>query len=318
MRAVFALVLVVGMALAGAAVYMVQTYMGQTEAALARANAFREKTGKLVQVYAVNKAMKFGDPLTAADVVLVYVQEAKLPAGAFLYVEPETAAAKTAAPAAATAPQPVAAKSGAAKTGEPVKAAGPLFPADSDKPRFLMRSVEPNEILLASRVTEPGEAASLTGKLERGMRAFQIKVDTSSGVQSFVMPDAFIDIYWTGTGGDVSGEITRLIESAIKVIAVDQASGEGQMVAGNARTVTVAATPEQVGRLAQAQATGRLTMSLVGSSDDAVEGLVEIDRDKLLGVEKKAEVVEAAAPQVCTIKTRKGDAVVEVPIPCTN
>ncbi|MBE2277642.1 MAG: Flp pilus assembly protein CpaB [Rhodobacteraceae bacterium] len=315
MRAVFALVLVVGMALAGAAVYMVQTYMGQTEAALARANAFREKTGKLVQVYAVNKSMKFGDPLTAADVVPVYIQEAKLPAGAFLYTDP----AKAAVPAttATTAPQPVAAKSDAPKTGE-LAAAGPLFPADTDKPRFLMRSVEPNEILLASRVTEPGEAASLTGKLERGMRAFQIKVDTSSGVQSFVMPDAFIDIYWTGTGGDVSGEITRLIESAVTVIAVDQASGEGQMVAGNARTVTVAATPEQVGRLAQAQATGRLTMSLVASPDDAVEGLVEIDRDKLLGVEKKAEVVEAAAPEVCTIKTRKGDAVVEVPIPCTN
>lgn len=322
MRAVFALVLVVGMALAGVAVYMAQSYMGQTEAALARATAFREKTGKLVQVYAAKEGMAFGDPLTPEDVAPVYVQEAMLPAGAFLYTDPEKAAAVAAASATGTTgtgttgtPAPKAAKGAAPAV---LAATDPLFPADSDKPRYLMRSVEANEILLVTRVTAPGEAASLTGKLDKGMRAFQVKVDTSSGVQSFVMPDTYIDIYWTGVGADVSGEVTRLIESAVKVIAVDQASGEGQMVTGNARTVTVAASPEQVARLAQAQATGQLTMSLVASAEDAVSGLVEVDRDGLLGIEAKPEVIEAAAPEVCTIKTRKGDAVVEVPIPCTN
>lgn len=318
MRAVFALVLVVGMALAGVAVYMAQTYMGQTEAALAKANALREKTGRLVQVYAVKQAMVFGDPLTPEDVDLVYVQEARLPAGAFVYTDPAKAAAPASASATAGAPAPKAAKDAAEAPPATLAATDPLFPADQDKPRFLLRSVEANEIVLATRVTEPGEAASLTGKLEKGMRAFQVKVDTSSGVQSFIMPDTFIDIYWTGVGGDVSGEMTRLIESAVKVIAVDQASGEGQMVSGNARTVTVAASPEQVARLAQAQATGRLTMSLVASAEDAVSGLVEVNRDGLLGIEAKPEVIEAAAPEVCTIKTRKGDAVVEVPIPCTN
>ena len=79
MRAVFALVLVVGMALAGVAVYMAQGYLAQTEAELARATALQEKTGSLVQVYAVNKSMKFGDPLTKADVSVIYVQEKFLP-----------------------------------------------------------------------------------------------------------------------------------------------------------------------------------------------------------------------------------------------
>lgn len=309
MRAVFALVLLVGMALAGVAVYMAQGYMSQTEAALARATELQRKTGRLVQVYAVKTAMKFGDPLTAEHVQPVYVQEQLVPNGAFLVVQPEQAAAKPAA-----APTP-------ANPDEPAKpgpAAGPLFPTDTDKPRFLARSVEPNEILLASRVTEPGEAASLTGKLDKGMRAFQVKIDVASGVSSFIMPEAFIDIYWTGVAsGDVSGEVTRLIESAVRVIAVDSASGEGQMATGNARTVTVAVTAEQVARLAQAQATGRLAMSLVASAEDAENGLVEVDRNKLLGVEKQeAAVVEAA--QVCTIKTRKGPDVIEVPIPCTN
>ena len=107
---------------------------------------------------------------------------------------------------------------------------GPLFPENDDKPRFIMRGMEPNEIILASRVTEPGQMAGLIGKLEKGMRAFQIKVDTASGVAGFVQPDDRIDIYWTGVGsGSINGEVTRLIESSIRIIAVDQASGEGQV-----------------------------------------------------------------------------------------
>ncbi len=297
MRAIFALVLVLGMALAGVAVYMAQGYMNQTEAALTRATEINRRTGKLVQVYAVKKAMKFGDPLTRDDVQAVYVQESRLPAGTFAYVDPA---------------QP------ASGTAESDQMASALFPADEERPRYLLRSMEANEIVLASRVTEPGRPASLTGKLAQGMRAFQVKVDTSSGVQGFVLPDSFIDIYWTGTGADVSGEVTRMIESAVRVIAVDQASDDGQMALGNARTVTVAATPEQVARLAQAQATGRLSMSLVATPEDAVAGLIQVNRNDLLGVEKQPEVQEAAAPEVCTVKTRKGDAVVEVPIPCTN
>ncbi len=306
MRAVFALVLVLGMALAGVAVYMAQGYMSQTQSALAKATAFREKTGKLVEVYAVNKPLKYGDPLTKDDVVSVYVQEKFLPAGAFRVPKEGDTAAAT--PAAAPA-----------KKGDPAPVVvPPLFGDNQQKPRFIMRSMEQNEILLVSRVTEPGEVAGLTGKLGKGMRAFQIKVDVASGVAGFVAPDDHIDIYWTGSSNtSVSGDVTRLIESAIRVIAVDQASGEGQMLAGNARTVTVAGTPEQVARLAQAQATGRLAMSLVASPEDAVSGLVEVDSNSLLGIQQQEVVVEQA-PEVCTIKTRKGADVVEMPIPCTN
>lgn len=305
MRVVFALVLVAGMALAAMAVFLAQNYMSQTEAALNAATEMQRKTGRLVQVYAVNKPMKFGTPLTKDDVQTVWVQAQVLTNGAFL-VEPP---AQTEPPA----------KAAAGEAPPPGPATEALFPTDNNKPRFLTRSVEANEILLFSRVTAPGEAASLTGKLEPGMRAFQIKVDVASGVSGFVMPESYIDIYWTGAASNnVSGEVTRLIESAVRVIAVDSASGEGQMTgSGDARTVTVAASAEQVARLAQAQATGRLAMSLVASSADAVNGLVEVDRNKLLGVEQQ-EVVAVEAPEVCTIKTRKGPDVIEVPIPCTN
>jgi pilus assembly protein CpaB len=321
MRAVFALVLVVGMALAGVAVYMAQSFISQSQTEVAKARAFRDKTGKLVEVWAVNKPMRFGDTLTEADVIRLYVQEKNLPAGAWRVEPPkEEAGADVVAEAADpdAVPGTVTVKDAAGLDVIIPIAVGPLFKEGETKPRYIMRSMEPNEILLASRVTEPGQMAGLTGKLDRGMRAFQIKVDVASGVAGFVMPDDHIDIYWTGVGSENGGEMTRLIESAIRVIAVDQASGEGQSIGGSsARTVTVAATPEQVARLAQAQATGRLAMSLVADPEDAVEGLVEVDSNALLGIIEQ-EVVQVEAAEVCTIKTRKGADVIEIPIPCTN
>jgi pilus assembly protein CpaB len=82
--------------------------------------------------------------------------------------------------------------------------------------------------------------------------------------------------------------------------------------------MTVAATPEQVARLAQAQATGRLVMSLVGVGDDTETGKIEVDTGSMLGITEAAAPVAVEAEKVCTIRTRKGADVVEIPIPCTN
>lgn len=281
MRALFGLVLIVGLGLAGAAVYMAQNFIGQTQAALAEERAFNEKAGKLVEVFVVNKPLKYGDALTDQDVTAIYWPEKFLPEGIFR---------------------------------DPAL----LFPADAKGPRYIVRSVEPFEPVLASRVTEPGEVAGLTAKLDKGMRAFAIKVGVASGVSSFVQPDDFIDIYWTGAYSGSDGDVTRLIESSIQIIAVDNAFGEGQSSADTvATTVTVAGTPDQIARLAQAQATGGLSMSLVGDSTESVTSKIEVDGKSLLGIEEEA-VVEVEAEEVCTIKTRKGAEIVETPTPCKN
>jgi pilus assembly protein CpaB len=135
-------------------------------------------------------------------------------------------------------------------------------------------------------------------------------------VSGFVYPGNYVDIYWTGTRS--GRDITKLIETSINVIAVDQ-TADGAATGGAivAQTVTIQATPEQVARLAQAQATGRLALSLVGNSRDDIAGRVEVNSDSLLGIQRE-EVVQVEAEKVCTIRNRKGGEVVEIPIPCTN
>lgn len=283
MRAVFGLVLVLGMALAGAAVYMIQGYIAQTDALLQQEREFNAKAGKLVEVYVFNKSLNYGDALTPEDVQLIYWPEQALPETIFR--DPAV-----------------------------------LFPEDAEGPRYIMRKTEAYEPVLASRVTEPGELAGLTAKLAPGMRAFQITVGVASGVASFVQPDDLIDVYWTGSINGVNQ--TQLIESSMQIIAVDDAFNEGQSTGGTAGTITVAVTPEKVARLTQAQATGRLTMSLVGEDAGIVSESIEVDTNDLLGI---VEEVVVAAPEVveeekCYATQRKGGELVEttVEIPCTN
>jgi len=278
MRAVFGLVLIVGMALAGVAVYMIQGYMADLEGALQREKAFNAKAGELVEVYVFAKPKKYGDALEEGDVTQIYWPKKALPETIF-------------------------------------REKAELFPENADGPRYLMRSVDAFEPVLATRVTAPGELASLTSKLQNGMRAFAIKVGSASGVSAFVKPDDFIDIYWTGSVSGSNGEVTRLIESAVTVIAVDSALNEGQVSGEVAKTVTVAATPEQVARLAQAQATGKLSLSLVSDATQTVEGTVEVNTRDIAGVIEEV-VEEVEAPKVCSIKSRKGAEIVETIIPC--
>ena len=156
----------------------------------------------------------------------------------------------------------------------------------------------------------------MTGQLAKGMRAFAIKVDVNSGVSGFLQPGDNVDVYWTGLSTGIEGELTRLIETTVKIVAVDQVAN-GERAAAEARTVTVEASPEQVARLAQAQATGRLALSLVGVGDETVSASVEVDNAGLLGIEAQ-QVVAAEEAKICTIRTRKGGEAVEITIPCTN
>jgi pilus assembly protein CpaB len=280
MRAVFGMVLVVGVALAGAAVYMAQSYLGKTQAALNAERELRARTGPMVEVFVLNKPLKYGDPVTPEDVKTIFWQENSLPETIF-------------------------------------RDAKVLFPENADGPRFAMRNMDAFEPVLATRVTEPGEMAGLTGKLEKGMRAFAIKVDVTSGVSGFLMPDDFVDVYWTGAGGE-GQEITRLIESSVQIIAVDQTSNDDRSVSATvARTVTVSVNPEQVGRLAQAQATGRLALSLVGTAEETVGEPIEVTSNDITGAETFV-APEVKQERVCTIRTNKGGEITEIPIACTN
>ena len=157
----------------------------------------------------------------------------------------------------------------------------------------------------------------MSSRLGKGMRAFAIRTDVSSGVSGFLRPGDRVDVYWTGM---VDGrDITKLIEPGVKLMAVDQTSNTGRSSPVIARTVTVAATPEQVASLAQAQSTGRLSLSLVGAEDDTVAQVVSVDQDRLLGIERNTPKAQKAEKKCFLWQNKGGERVqTDIQIPCTN
>jgi len=288
MRIVFGLVLLAGLALAGGAVYMAKNYIGGYQQALANERAARERMVKTVPVFVAERALKYGEQLTAEDIREVHWPENAIPEGTFSSAEE-------------------------------------FFPKGEDVLRVVLRAMEKDEAILAIKVTEPGEDAGITSRLERGMRAFALRVDVASGVSGFLRPGDIVDVYWTGRvtaaqGRQSVGDVTKLIEAGVNLIAIDQNAASDSDGANIAQTVTVSANPQQVAALAQAQSTGRLSLSLVGAGDDILAEAIEVDQNSLLGIVPEVEVVEVQeeAEQICTTRTRRGAEVVETPIPCTN
>lgn len=289
MRLVFGLVLILGLGLAGFAVYMAKNYIQGYQAQLAQERAKSAPAFETVDVYVATQKLEYGQRLLKDHVSLVAYPVGSLPEGTYSTMEE-------------------------------------LFPEGEDEPRTVLRSMEPKEAILDVKVTGPGEDAGITSQLKRGMRAFAIEVDVSSGVSGFLRPGDRVDIYWTGSANVAQGmdgsrsrtEVTKLIETGVRLIAVDQVANGDTTEAIIARTVTVAIKPQQVAALAQAQSTGSLSLSLVGADDETVAQAIEVDQNMLLGIERAAAPAPQVKEEICTIKTRRGGEVISTPIPCAT
>jgi len=286
MRAVFGLVLILGLGLAGFAVFMVKDHFDQQAIVLAQERAAAAEIVPTSFVIAVNRVIEFGERIRPEDVEFIHYVTDQLPDGAFMSQDE-------------------------------------LFPQGPELLRMALRQMEPREPILAVKVTEPGQDAGITSRLAPGMRAFTIAVDASTGVSGFLRPGDRVDVYWTGTvgaGQDTGQEVTKLIDTALELVAVDQSSDTSTSEIGVARTVTVQVNPQQVANLAQAQSTGSLSLSLVGQYDESIAEAIEVNQRRLLGIVEAEQVIEieAAPVQTCSVRTRRGADVVDIPIPCTN
>ncbi|MFQ1699127.1 Flp pilus assembly protein CpaB [Loktanella agnita] len=277
MRAVFGLVLLVGMGLAGFAVYMVKGYFDSQSVALERERQRSASAIVTVDVYAPNRVLTYGDVLTPEDVKIIQYAREYLPEGTF-------------------------------QTEEQLFSAGPEIP------RVVTLPMQINEPILMSKVTEPGASRGLTALVDPGMRAFPISGRVASGFGA-LRPNDRIDIYWTGRLRN-GREVTNLLKSGLEIIAVT-----GDDARGNAQNVVVQVTPEEVALLTQADNSGSLTLSLVGSGDVSTAEAITVDTSAITG-EEDVVVEQAPEPepeaQVCYRTERRGTERVQIETACTD
>jgi len=133
-----------------------------------------------------------------------------------------------------------------------------------DGRRLALAPLRRNEPVLAGKVTEPNQRATLSTQIDEGMRAVSVRVDEVRGVAGFVLPGDRVDVILTrGEGGaqEAAAYADILLQNA-KVLAVDQLASESQDKPAVARAVTLELTVEQAQKVILAQGVGRLSLIL--------------------------------------------------------
>ncbi len=279
MRIVFALVFLIGIGIAGFATYMGMDRFKYIQAENRRLSARADLVVDTTDVVLAAANLRYGQQLKREHVKQVRFPADAVPENSFTSIED-------------------------------------LFGDKDTAPRAILRTIEAGELITTTKVTKFGQDAGVSSRLSRGMRAFTISVDVTTGVSGFLQPGDRVDIYWSGrSGGSGGNPVTKLILEGVDLIAIDQSADEDSKRPTVARTVTVEVSPVIVATLAQAQATGRLSLALRGAEEEQIIGeVLEIRQEDLLGIET---IVEEEV-EICYQTERRGTAVVKLEVPCAT
>ncbi len=166
-----------------------------------------------------------------------------------------------------------------------------------DGRRLVLSPLDRNEPVLRSKVTGPGQRASLSTLLEDGKRAVTVRVDDVRGVAGFILPGDFVDIVLIGEeGAGVRREsYSEIFLQHVKVLAVDQLASERPEQPTVPKAVTVEVTPEQAQKLLLATNIGRLSLILRQPGDMNAQSDRRVT-EKDIGHGPPPEPVRAAPP----------------------
>ena len=127
--------------------------------------------------------------------------------------------------------------------------------------RVVLAAIEANEPILASKITGPGQRATLSAVLGDGMKAVTIRVNDVEGVAGFVLPGDRVDIVLTRQQ-DKTAAAADVVLQNVRVLAVDQIADERADKPSVAKAVTLEVEVTAAQKLALAATVGTLSLAL--------------------------------------------------------
>jgi pilus assembly protein CpaB len=175
--------------------------------------------------------------------------------------------------------------------------------------RIALAAIQQNEPILSSKITGPGERASLSTLLDPDKRAITVRVDDVRGVAGFILPNDRVDVVLIRSVSDSAAggrkDYSDLLLQDIKVIAVDQISSEQKDRPTVAKAVTLEVTPFQAQKISLATNVGHLSLILRKAGDSNVVAdrrVTESDLSAGEAVERKVAPAAPAAPAPAQIQ----------------
>jgi len=143
--------------------------------------------------------------------------------------------------------------------------------------RVVLAAIEPNEPVLASKITGAGQRATLSAVIGPGMKAVTIRVNDVEGVAGFVLPGDRVDVLMTRQL-EKSEAMNDVVLQNARVLAVDQVADERTDKPSVAKAVTLEVDITGAQRLSLASQVGSLSLVLrkAGDSDPMNTRLVTL------------------------------------------
>ncbi len=127
--------------------------------------------------------------------------------------------------------------------------------------RIVLTAIERNEPVLSSKVTGPGQRATLSAMLGEGLKAATVRVNDIDGVGGFVLPGDHVDVTLTRQV-DKANASTEVVLQNVRVLAIDQIADERIDKPAVVKAVTLEVDVIGAQKLSLAASIGSLSLML--------------------------------------------------------
>jgi pilus assembly protein CpaB len=168
--------------------------------------------------------------------------------------------------------------------------------------RVVLTAIEPNEPVLASKITGSGQRATLSAMLDQGMKAVTVRVNDVDGVAGFVLPGDRVDIVVTQQM-EKNVALADVVLQNTRVLAIDQLADERTDKPSVVKAVTLEVDMTGAQKLMLATRVGSLSLALRKAGDAEAMNTRLITLADLHVMDAKAEPENA---QFSTIGITRG------------
>jgi len=258
------------------AVFVAQSWLN-TQADLRMKSIEANKKPQVTRTIVVAaKPLRFGNELTAQQLVEVSWPQNALPKGAFATVDEALAGGR----------------------------------------RVVLSAIEPNEPVLAGKITGPGQRATLSAVLRDGFKAVTVRVNDVDGVAGFVLPGDHVDVQLTRQIDKTTATTDVVLQNA-RVLAVDQVADDRTDKPAVVKAITLEVDVIGAQKLSLAASVGNLSLMLRKAGDTTGQFTRRVTLEDLSAPSRP--VVERKAPNgLTTVLVNRASARQEYSVPIEN
>ena len=147
--------------------------------------------------------------------------------------------------------------------------------------RVVLLPIDANEAILASKITGPGQRATLSAMIGDGMKAVTIRVNDVEDVGGFIMPGDHVDVLLTRQG-EKNNAVNDVVLQNVRVLGIDQLADQRAEKPAVVKAVTIEVDPTEGQKIALAATVGTLSLLLRKAGDVAATNVRRVTTRDLM------------------------------------